>query len=251
MTTSFSKIANSNDGFETIEIANRDKKFDSTFDFKDYENLIWSVIHRRMKLSRVMSYEYKSIQDELFGEAGLIFINATNSFDENNSAKFSTWLYTQVDFNLRNYLNRKIDSAGNKNYLFVDIDNEEGIEISEENDTSIISSEQAKRIFELYEKSFNSWSFKKCSFLFFVAAYDETGEFNPFMEKLVFKNKDFFLEQKFDLFNPKYEKEESSTFFLDIHIFFDEYFKRDKIEYRKLQNNVRNSIRYFITNSIS
>jgi hypothetical protein len=71
------------------------------------------------------------------------------------------------------------------------------------------------------------------------------------MKKLVFKNKDFFLEQKFDLFNPKYEKEESNTFFLDIHIFFDEYFKRDKIEYRKLQNNVRNSIRYFITNSIS
>lgn len=219
----------------------------SDIKFEDYEKMLWNIVHTKaMRYSSVGSLDIGVLKEDLFGEASLVYVRALDTWDENGKSSFSTWLYTQVDYNLRNYLKRKVWSVVEK-----EESKEDGLEyFSDEDDSDVecISESQGKVVFNLYQKSFNKWGFEKCAFLFFVAAYDESHEYNNFMMDFLYKHKDIMLEKGFSLPGEQIAGD-SGAVLEDAHVFFYQYFKKDSENYKKIQNNVKNSVKYFLSTS--
>lgn len=211
--------------------------------FVDYEKMLWNIVHTKaIKYSNINSLDVDVLKEDLFGEASLVYVRAIDTWDENGKSSFSTWLYTQVDYNLRNYLSRKVWGVVEKEDC-----REDDLDYFPEDNEEVkcINEEQGKIVFNLYEKSFNKWNFEKCAFLFFVAAYDESHELNSFMLEFLYKNEISLKKIGFNL--PNRTAGGMVELLEDAHVFFYNYFKSNPEKYKKIQNNVKNSVKYFLS----
>ncbi len=214
-------------------------------DFGAYRRLIWTVIYSRMRKHGVRSQDYPETKEELFGEASIVFLRCIESWDENGNSKFSTWLYDQVNYNMMNYLNRKIDHTKLNRVVIKDI---QDLELAEEDSPgeNLFKEGQLEIIQKLYKRALGGWNFEKCASLFFIEAFDPTGNYNPYMQDFVIKYEEFFEDKEFCVGEGKLNSGEAVKRWLDLHIIFQKYFYADKKAYRKIQNNVRNSVGYFV-----
>lgn len=215
--------------------------------FEDYEKMLWNIVHTKaLKYSSVDRLDLTVLKEDLFGEASLVYVRALDTWDSKGKSSFSTWLYTQVDYNLRNYLKRKVWNVVEKEDL-----KEDGLDyIADERDNNVecISEIQGEIVFNLYQRSYNKWSYEKCAFFFFVAAYDESHEYNNFMVDFLYDNREK-LQEEGQILPVRDAGLDSVKLLTDAHIFYYNYFKSDPENYRKIQNNVKNSVKYFLSTS--
>lgn len=223
------------------------KSHKSDIKFEDYEKMLWNIVHTKAsRYSSIGSLDISTLKDDLFGEASLVYVRSLETWDKNGKSSFSTWLYTQVDYNLRNYLKRKVWSVVESEEM-----KDDGLEYfpdEDDSDVECISDSQSEVVFNLYQRSFNKWDFEKCAFLFFVAAFDESHEYNSFMIDFLYKHQEILKKEGFylPLKNPNIDTVEILG---DAHVFFFNYFKKDSKKYKKIQNNVKNSVKYFLSTS--
>lgn len=212
--------------------------------FSDYERMIWDIVNSK-------SYAYKSfngvdlhaLRSELFSEGSLIFIKAVESWDKSCGTKFSTWLYTQTDYHIRNYLSRKVFPHVSVDKS--DVYEEQGlISGDDEGAGREMTCDELETVNNIFEKGYEKWGFEKCAFLFYVTCYDETHEYNKYLYDFIINNWDEMAEIGFGISNIK--NSERSEVITEAHIFFEDYFMKDRVKYKKLQNNVRNSIKYLL-----
>jgi len=80
-------------------------------EIEQYYNMIWSVIHRKVRSYGIRPESIAEVNEELFSESGLIYLNTKKSYKEEEAAVFSTWLYTQLDYRLGNHIKKKTFSS--------------------------------------------------------------------------------------------------------------------------------------------
>jgi hypothetical protein len=207
--------------------------------FSDYEKLIWKVVHLKVNSTGGRSKrDQRVLAEDLYGEACIVYVQCLSSWSPEKKCKFSSWLYMQIEYNLRNYINRKIS----KDNALEDLDDfEDGGDYYELETADVGSFANVIKIEKVFGWAFNRWKFEKTAFLFFVLAYDESGESNPYLINFVEKYSVDLMDAGFDL------SVYIDYYFCldDLHIFFSgDYFKGDSRS--KLSNNVRNSVKYIL-----
>lgn len=211
--------------------------------FSDYERMIWDIVNSKSYAYKSFSgVDLNSLRSELFGEGSLIFINAVESWDATCGTKFSTWLYTQTDYHIRNYLSRKVFPHVSVDKS--DVYEEPGLDGEDEYVGREMTSDELEKVNSVFEKGYEKWNFEKCAFLFYVTCYDETHEYNKYLYEFIINNWEKMISIGFDVSYIKNIDE--SEVITEAHVFFDEYFMKDHDKYKKLQNNVRNSIKYLL-----
>ena len=204
--------------------------------FEENKGLLWSIIIPKVnKYKSIPGIDAFQLSDELFGEACLAFVKADKTWDNDKDVKYSTWIYTQVDYAVRNFLSRKVypDASIIKTEISDDCYDEELV-------VDIIGQDKERIINALYSYAFRKWSFEKNLYLFFVVAFDETLVLNHYF-------KDFFLRYSEELAIEGYicatDHKENT---LGAHKFFCSHLKDNKDNYTSMYNNVKNSMKYFI-----
>lgn len=204
--------------------------------FEENKGLLWSIIIPKVnKYKYVPGIDAYQLSDELFSEACLAFVKADQTWDEGKKVKYSTWIYTQVEYATRNFLNRKIypDASIIKTEVSDECFEEEYVE-------DIIDKDKEKIINDLYCYAFSKWNFEKNLYLFFVVAFDETLSLNHYFEDFFIKFSDELLEEGFVCNNDYIEDA------ICAHKFFCAHLKNNKDNYTSMYNNVKNSMKHFI-----
>lgn len=215
---------------------------------EEYHNMIWSVIHRKVRSYGIKPESIAEVNEELFSESGVIYLNTQKSYKEEEAAVFSTWLYTQLDYRLGNHIKRKLfhlTPSGAGTFKSIHDVDENLLVIQAENYTDIISVEKEEIINAVYERAFKKWKPKKCAFLFFVYAFDETGYYNKHINDFIAKEFIFLKDigvkidiNKFGSYNDNIIE--------DVRRSVSNYFDSNKNSKKLTLNNVRKTIDYYL-----
>ena len=239
--------------------------------FTEYDNLVWSVIHKNMRLY-MGNEEYLTISKHLYSLSFEIFANAKEKWSPEGGMLFSSWLYSQLDYKLQNEIFRKLNKNIFSNSEFMET------EVSEEVEHKVEFHEtQLTILLSLFEYALAKWEPKETHQLFWCYAFDETlGEYNPFLIKQIMTDINGFVKYEFfidvilehdklvDVIQFNRENWENSIdqdklneilkndFFLtqNLIISIHKFICKEFVEDFKMKNNIKNKIKYFVKKNL-
>lgn len=216
---------------------------------ESYHNMIWSVVHRKIRSHGIRPEYIKEVQEELFSEGGVIYLHSKNTFKEDKGAVFSTWLYTQLDGRLGNHIKRKLAHMtpyGSQRFESINDLDENLLFIQADDYLDVIPEAKEKVIQDLYEQAFNKWKVEKCAYLFFVYAFDETGNYNLKLKDFIQEEFDFLINMGVNPHDMRAASDDQVAIEY-IKNSVEDYFQKDVVNKRKISNNVRKTIDYYLS----
>lgn len=151
------------------------QEFKKTEGVGQYDNLIWSIVHKLLAETND-NYYYYGLEEDLFQEGYIGLLYATEKYDSNSNILFSTFAYKYIYGFCLNYLkkefnslrNEDIDSSPNISEDSYELDSNFEIDIIQElNNRLQVTNQKVSELEKniLKDRLYNELSLRECASL--------------------------------------------------------------------------------------